>query len=131
MFVEGQQFREDEKRAIIRHVSEGLLYLHSMDIVHCNLTSRNVILSANNFAKIINYGPKFVRSKIGSNHCNIGDCRYASPEIFHIRPLNIEQLSKCDIYSLGILVCEVFEAKEPYNDLPSDILQNIFSSLEV
>ena len=128
MFVEGKRLSEEDKRALIRHVSEGLSYLHSMNIVHCNLTSRNVLVSANNSAKISNYEPKFVRSKFGSTSSfNIGeeiDCRYASPEILHIRPLNIEQLAKCDIYSLGILVCEVFETKEPCKDLPSDILQN-------
>ncbi len=127
MFLEGRQFSNAEKKVIIKHVAQGLIFLHDLEIVHCNLTSENVIMSACNYAKIGNYGPKFVRSECATNHCNIGkniDHRYASPEILHVRPLNRQQLKKCDIYSLGILIYEVFEAKEPYEGLPSDILNH-------
>ena len=121
MFTRGKQFSIAEKKVIIKHVCEGLKYLHSLEIVHCNLTSENVLLSAQKFAKIGNYGPKFVRSEIDSNIGGKVDSRYASPEILQVQPLNIGQLKKCDVYSLGILTYEVFEAKEPCESLPLEL----------
>ncbi len=50
------------------------MWLHNLEIVHCDLTSENIILSPCNIAKIAkigNYGPKFVRSEFDSNHYNI------------------------------------------------------------
>ena len=125
MFVEEIHFSGIEKMEIIKQVSEGLKYLHSLEIAHCNLTSENIILSASKLAKIGNYGPKFVRSTTMSDfRSTVGeiDHRYAPPEI---RPLNIRQLKKCDIYSLGILVFEVFEARPLHEDIHSDILSLI------
>lgn len=115
VFTKGQKFSQDEKKTIIKDVCKGLIYLHSLELAHCHLTSKNVILSAHKFAKIGNYGPGFVKSD------DKVDIDYASPEILYIRPLNCEQKKKCDMYSLGILTYEVFEAKEPYEGLPTDL----------
>lgn len=38
------------------HISEGIMYLHSCDIIHLDMKSSNVIVFENNVAKITDFG---------------------------------------------------------------------------
>ena len=105
------QFHQSKKRRIIRQICDGLAYLHSKKIVHCNLTTANIYLSHQSIAKIGNYGPKCIQSRLGSiadDMVSEIEESYAAPEILrHTQHLTPELLQKADIYSLGVITYEV------------------------
>lgn len=123
LFIDKRSLSGDKRKKIIRQILEGLEFLHSKEVVHCNLTSKNVLLDQYNGAKITNYGPKFVRSIFESIHDPIGkfDPNYAAPEILQSKPLTCEQLKEADVYSMAVLSYEVMESVEPYEGLPSQL----------
>lgn len=126
LFTERIKLPEAKRRNIIRHISYGLVYLHSKDIVHCHLTAKNIFLTDQNIAKIGNYGPKLVSSS--SNYTNdvLGDYdpRYSAPEISHRAPLTFMEFTKADVYSLGMITYVVLSMREPYKGLVSSTLSS-------
>lgn len=122
LFCERRELPESKRRNIVRQISEGLVYLHSKDIVHCHLTAKNILLSFHNTAKIGNYGPKFVRSFYNSNDDLVGDFdpSYSAPEIREALPK--KELMKADMYSLGMITYVVMSMRKPYDGLVPSIL---------
>ena len=117
---------ERKRFTFIRQISDGLKFLHASKIVHSNLTSKNIFLSFRNIAKIGNYGPKLVRSKLASSYDPVWedlDKDYAAPELLHTSPLQIDQVKKADMYSLALVAYEVLSSKEPCDEHPSTVLR--------
>ena len=125
LHVEKRALRVEKRVKLVRQIAEGLEYLHSQGVVHCNLTSKNVLLDSHNCAKITNYGPKFVRSQFSYIHDRVGkvDPNYVAPEILQNKPLPQELLKKADVYSMGVLSHEVMESQQPYPNLPSQLIE--------
>ena len=60
--LEGQRELEPAKKlSILSNVADGLAYLHSKDIVHCDLVPNNVLLTRELTAKVTDYGNVLVR----------------------------------------------------------------------
>lgn len=121
-----EQYQDSKKKRIVRQVCEGLAFLHSNGIVHCNLTTANIYLShrPQNIAKIGNYGPKTMTSKMKNIAAELVDqidkC-YAAPEILR-RSLEhpSEVLQKSDVFSLAIVAYEVMTGiKKSFAGVPS------------
>ena len=112
LFVEKRIFDNEERAELVRQVSSGLEFLHSKDIVHCNLTSKNVLLTEYNIAKITGYGPKFQTSKVESIYDLVRevDPSYAAPELLRKELLAIGSLKHADIYALAVVSYEVLES---------------------
>lgn len=123
MFVEKRIFSELEKSKLLRQVSEALEFLHSNEVVLCNLTSKNVYLGYFNRPKIESCGPRLFKDKksdrvTGEFQVNK---RYAAPEIVHKGLFASEQLRKADVYSLAIVAYELLEGEEACERLPSKV----------
>ena len=53
----------------------------------------------------------------------IPECvRYCAPEILGSKSQNIKYDTNCEIYSFGILLWEIAEEKEPYENLGDDVM---------
>ncbi|KAF0699207.1 Aste57867_10218 [Aphanomyces stellatus] len=87
-------------------ISHGLVYLHSLDLVHGDLKSRNVLLSAERRAKLADFG----RAKATSGS---GSFRYAAPEVLAGKRYN----DAADVYSLGMILWELDAHELPYASL--------------
>ena len=113
---EKKDFPKKKRFAAVRQISEGLKFLHSSDIVHSNLTSKNIFLNTYT-AKIGNYGPKLVRSKLESIYDPVWedlDEKHAAPELLpSSSPILIDGVKKADVYSLALVAYEVLSSKEP------------------
>ena len=116
VFTEDQERKLDdmEKRRIVRQISEGLFFLHDSNIVHCNLTTKTVLIAEYNVVKISGHGPKFQASKVESVYELVGqfDPIYTAPEIRRKELLTPDQLKKADMYSLAAVAYEVMEEKK-------------------
>ena len=111
------------KLNIFRDIASALNYLHLHhhgEIIHRDVSSANVLLEAkpNNQwkAKLSDFGSAKLAMEAKTK--GPGAPVYAAPEI--MREMGIRQTAKVDVYSYGILVCEVTMGQFPLEErLPS------------
>lgn len=101
---------EESKLPILHNVASALVYLHTsrVPMIHRDVSSSNVLLEAVNAqcqwkAKLSDFGSANVISK--STTPNAGAVIYAAPEL--ISDYGQPQTDKVDVYSFGVLICEV------------------------
>lgn len=104
-------FKEDFIWRFFLQMLEGLRVLHDRGIVHRDLKSANILLSAPDLFKIGDLGISTVLSQRQLAKTQIGTPMYLAPEIWRHKPYN----SKCDIWSLGVLLYEMATFQYPYN----------------
>ena len=106
----------DEKmmKKIMRDVCLGLEELHSRGIVHLDIKPENILESFSGKFKLGDLGMARLLNKIIEEHdIPEGDCRYLAKELLNDDPSQpIPDLTKADIFSLGITAYELVEEKE-------------------
>ena len=106
---------------IIRHMLLALKFVHSKEMCHLDIKPGNILVKAGNY-KLSDFGLALhinkqgkVRSGSGSDAAvEEGDSRYMPVEMLSWSP--VENLTKCDIFSLGITAFELVS----YTPVPSD-----------
>jgi HAMP domain-containing protein len=93
---------------IAKQLCRGLQAVHAAGIVHGDLKPDNVIVMPSGLVKLMDFGVAR-RSRAGSSMTVIGTPRYASPE--HARGAELDERS--DIYSLGVVMFEMFAGQAP------------------
>lgn len=105
-------------------VIQALTYLHSNDIIHRDLTGRNVLISRGTHAKITDFGMmKMADAQVAANphlkHLEMPDSSaYLPPEAFKHPPSYSHQL---DIFSFGVVCLQIVTRQFPHplvNRLP-------------
>ncbi|KAJ0110449.1 hypothetical protein Patl1_03320 [Pistacia atlantica] len=95
-------------------LSRGLSYLHSKKIVHRDVKTENMLLDANRTLKIADFGVARVEAQnLRDMTGETGTLGYMAPEVLDGKPYN----RKCDVYSFGICLWEVYCCDMPYPDL--------------
>ena len=98
---------------ITHDIALAVAYLHSKRIIHCDLSSNNILLTADYQVKVCD----FIRSHIidsGEMMMCPGTLVYMPPESFLNKPHYDEKL---DIFSMGVLMIQTITCKFP---LPTD-----------
>ena len=90
---------------------EGLRVLHSCGVVHRDLKSANVLLSAPDLIKIGDLGISTVLHQRQLAKTQIGTPIYLAPEVWKRKPYD----QKCDMWSLGVLLYEMMTFSFPFN----------------
>ena len=114
----------DQYMDIFRDVASALCYLHELEepIIHRDVSSANVLLKAmaNNRwkAKVSDFGSaNWVKESVTVGE---GAIVYTAPEAYPVHPsLSVKpppQTTKVDVYSYGILLCEVVMREFPYQN---------------
>jgi tRNA A-37 threonylcarbamoyl transferase component Bud32 len=119
-----------EKIRILSQIAQGMIYLHSIPIIHRDLKPQNILLDAVYNAKICDFGvSKFFEGNTMTG-VSYGTLEYMSPEILlH----NSRYDEKCDVYSFGIMMHELFFLIKPYHPLSdsqessNSVTKNLFT----
>ena len=102
----------------------GLEYLHSKKIIHRDLKLENILLSKNKEPKISDFGWASSLKKINKRTTFCGTYEYMAPEVFESEKYDFS----VDIWSLGILLYEMYHKKTPfYGSTAFIIYKNIIS----
>ena len=113
---------------IFADICSGVGYAHSIDIVHRDLKPANILINDDNEVKIVDFGLAAAASSADSRLTKtgilVGTPTYMAPE--QVRARAIDQ--RTDIYSLGILLYEIFVGKAPYKG--EDHLATLFLHVE-
>ncbi|EPS65163.1 hypothetical protein M569_09615 [Genlisea aurea] len=95
-------------------VARGLSYLHAKKIVHRDVKTENVLLDKNRTAKLADFGVARVEASNPNDMTGeTGTLGYMAPEVLNGNPYN----RKCDVYSFGICLWEIYCCEMPYPDL--------------
>lgn len=95
-------------------LSRGLSYLHSKKIVHRDVKTENMLLDTNRTLKIADFGVARVEAQNPRDMTGeTGTLGYMAPEVLDGKPYN----RKCDVYSFGICLWEIYCCDMPYPDL--------------
>ncbi|OIT28537.1 PREDICTED: serine/threonine-protein kinase STY8-like [Nicotiana attenuata] len=95
-------------------LARGLNYLHSEKIVHRDVKTENMLLDRNRTLKIADFGVARVEASNPNDMTGeTGTLGYMAPEVLNGNPYN----RKCDVYSFGICLWEIYCCDMPYPDL--------------
>ena len=103
-------FTEDQIWCYFLQMLSGLHNLHSTGVIHRDLKSANILLSAPDLIKIADLGISTVLQTTQLARTQIGTPLYLAPEVWKKRPYN----QKCDIWSLGVLLYEMMTFHYPF-----------------
>lgn len=121
--VEGADLRErgrlpwKEACALLRDVASALGILHSRRLLHCDLSTRNVRVTTEGRAKLIDFG---TMTPMGVPKMIAGTPPFLAPEVLHWQSLD----GRADLYSLGALAYYMLTGSHAFparslNDLPN------------
>ncbi|KAJ8611309.1 hypothetical protein CTAYLR_006615 [Chrysophaeum taylorii] len=101
---------------ILEDVASGLMFLHTLDIMHLDLKSLNLLLDAAGVVKLADFGLSVVKSEIeGSEGKAIGSLPYMAPELMVDEPVPDKS---CDVYSFYVVIWEVICRAQPHEGKP-------------
>lgn len=101
---------------VCKEISECIKYIHSQNIIHCDIKPDNIICDETNKPYIIDFGIAQYMNE--SKYRRVGTLDYVAPEIVEMEGESESKLTgKVDIWSFGILMYESIFGKCPfYND---------------
>ncbi|KAI9275390.1 kinase-like domain-containing protein [Sporodiniella umbellata] len=95
-------------------ILEGLEYLHTNDVVHCDLKAANILTTKTGDVKLTDFGVSFnLKTKSTHNNTVSGTPNWMAPEVIELKGAT----TKSDIWSLGCTLIELVTGKPPYSDL--------------
>ncbi|KAL9375311.1 hypothetical protein Peur_032190 [Populus x canadensis] len=95
-------------------LARGLNYLHSQKIVHRDVKTENMLLDKTRTVKIADFGVARIEASNPNDMTGeTGTLGYMAPEVLNGNPYN----RKCDVYSFGICLWEIYCCDMPYSDL--------------
>jgi len=97
-------------------ISAGIVYLHSMKLVHADLKSSNILISYSMswepIPRLCDFGHAAMRS-FPSPHHRCGTPHWAAPEVLRSEALG----PAADVYSFGVIVWEMLTQRIPHKGL--------------
>ncbi|KAF7725761.1 hypothetical protein EC973_009378 [Apophysomyces ossiformis] len=95
-------------------ILKGLEYLHSNDVVHCDLKAANILTTKTGDVKLTDFGVSLNLKLKGADDGSVsGTPNWMAPEVIELKGTS----TKADIWSLGCTLVELATGKPPYADL--------------
>jgi serine/threonine protein kinase len=103
-------------------ILNGLKYCHKCKVAHLDIKPQNIIIDDYLTLKIIDFSVSLDYSRIKSNKIKLpfrGTNFYMAPEVIQKNTINVKDLNKVDLYSLGVILYHLAFYSYPY-DLNSE-----------
>lgn len=118
-------YAKDQPRRVqidlIVQVLHALSYLHRNGIVHRDLKPDNIVV-INGRVKVLDFGLAVSQENLRDDENPVGTIAYIAPEVLQGRPAS----PASDLYTLGIIACEIFSGKHPLKGKTNnDTIQNV------
>jgi len=104
-----------EKLNCALSIGEGLVFLHSLNIIHRDLKSRNVLLDTNKGTKLTDFGVA-KETNDETMTVGVGTYRWMAPEILKEHYYSVA----ADVFSFGMVLSELSTHHIPYSDLRTE-----------
>ena len=116
-------------------ILNGLKHCHKCKIAHLDIKPQNIIIDDYLTAKIIDFSVSLDYSKTNSNRIKLpfrGTNFYMAPEVIQSKTINVKDLNKVDLYSLGALLYRFSFNTYPYdlNSEDSNDYYKIYNKIE-
>jgi serine/threonine protein kinase len=108
-----QNLLDDEnKEELVLQLMTGLQYAHDHQIIHRDLKPENILIDESMNLKIADFGLATIENQAGSTEDTtiVGTPAYMSPEQIQGQELT----SQSDLFSLGIIIYEIYCRKNPF-----------------
>ena len=106
----------DKAVEIARQICAGLAAAHEHGIIHRDLKPANIMLDGRGRVRITDFGLAGLAAEMGGLDARAGTPAYMSPEQF----AGGELTPKSDLYSLGLVLYEIFTGKRPFDASSSE-----------
>lgn len=100
----------DKAVEISREIAMGLNAIHKAGILHRDLKPANIIIDSKGRARITDFGIAGLESEVQGEESRVGTPAYMSPEQISGEEVTV----RSDIYSLGLLLYEIFTGKQAF-----------------
>ncbi len=133
-FIRGRTLRDvladaspplPETLRIMRQIASGLYALHSMGILHRDLSTNNIMLTASGDAKILDLGLALDIGRLASTETQgmlVGTMAYIAPELVHGKTPD----ARAEIFSFGVILYEALAGRHPFQaEHVTSLLYNI------
>jgi serine/threonine-protein kinase len=108
---------EDKGVEIARQLCAGLAAAHDEGVLHRDLKPANIMIDGRGRAKITDFGLASATAGVVGREARTGTPQYMAPEQFDGRELSVQT----DLYSLGLVLYEVFTGKRAFES--HDVLE--------
>ncbi|KAK0488943.1 STE/STE11/cdc15 protein kinase [Armillaria novae-zelandiae] len=99
-------------------ILEGLHYLHTSDVVHCDLKAANILTTKNGNVKLSDFGVSLnLRAMEREIKDVAGTPNWMAPEVIELKGAS----PKSDIWSLACTVIELLTGRPPYGDIANSM----------
>ncbi|KAK3097587.1 hypothetical protein FSP39_011191, partial [Pinctada imbricata] len=128
--IKGEKMPLQARVDLIRQVGFGMGYLHSRDIIHRKLNTRNVFLCPNVRISVMDYAITDRKYERDDNVCLYkGELAYIAPEVLSTMNIVPPSLIPCvpftmesDVFAFGTLVYEFLSGKYPFQQHAPDTI---------
>ncbi|MGI8732372.1 MAG: protein kinase domain-containing protein [Pyrinomonadaceae bacterium] len=104
----------DKAVQLARQVCAGLAAAHDVGVLHRDLKPANVMIDGDGNARVLDFGLAGLSEEFGEDELAAGTPAYMAPEQLEGKPFT----TRSDIYSLGLVLYELFTGKRAF-DAPS------------
>jgi len=138
VIIQPKQISQEQQISIIDQFVSAMLYLHEKGVVHRDIKSSNIMFVKSKHSnvavlKLLDFGSaryatvsKSLKSTLpGGTSGTVG---YSAPELFNQNSqVQTRRDSKVDVWSIGIILAEVFLQKPPYSGM---IPEQIYAAMK-
>src|SRR5688572_20133936 len=101
---------QDKAVEVARQLCAGLAAVHERGVLHRDLKPANIMVDERGDVRITDFGIAALAEEVGGREAMSGTPAYMSPEQLEGQDLTV----KSDIYSLGLVLYEVFTGKKAF-----------------
>lgn len=118
---------EDKALEISRQLCAGLGAAHNQGILHRDLKPANIMLDSDGMVRITDFGLASLIEDVDQTDVRSGTPAYMSPEQLQ----GVEVSKRSDIFSLGLVLYEIFTGKRVFDAKTFDQLTNLHETPRV